>query len=141
MIILDTNILSELMRPQPAAEVQNWLTQAADDVLVTTAITVSEIEYGLSRLPAGKRNNELIARFAALTGAVVDFAVLPFDDAAARRAGQLRGHRESKGLSAQSADMMIAGIAAINSARIATRNIKDFSETGVDLINPWSRIN
>ena len=141
MIILDTNILSELMRPTPAKEVKSWLTQAVDDVLVTTAITLSEIEYGLSRLDEGKRKEELIARFAALTGGVIDFTVLPLDDAAARRAGQLRGHRESKGLSAHAADMMIAGIAAVNEAAIATRNTKDFTETGIDLINPWGMMN
>jgi len=137
LIIVDTNILSELMRPSPAIEVESWLREASDEVLVTTAITVCEIEYGLSRLDNGRRKDELIARFAALTGDVVDFAVLPFDNAAARRAGQLRGLRERKGLSAHAADMMIAGIASTHGAAIATRNDKDFTDIGLEIINPW----
>jgi predicted nucleic acid-binding protein len=142
MIILDTNILSELIRPTPAPEVKNWLLERTDDEpLATTVITIMEIEYGLARLREGARRKDLEDRFAALTGRQFEFTVLPFDEKAARLAGKLRARRESMGLHAQSADMMIAAIALIEGASLATRNVKDFTETGVELINPWDGMN
>ena len=141
MIVLDTNILSELVRPSPALEVKNWLLHlTAGEAIVTTAITVSEIEYGLARLPDGRRRKELEERFEALTGVHSNFAVLPFEENAARLSGKLRAARETNGLHAHSADMMIAAICAIQGASLATRNTKDFTETGIDLINPWELI-
>lgn len=138
MIILDTNVLSELIRPAPAAEVKNWmLERTGEEPLATTAITIMEIEYGLARLPDGARRKDLEERFAALTGRQFEFAVLPFDEKAARLAGKLRSKREATGLHAHSADMMIAAIALIEGASLATRNVKDFTETGVELLNPW----
>lgn len=142
MIVLDTNILSELIRPAPAPEVKNWLLHGTEgQALVTTVITVSEIEYGLSRLPDGRRRKELEERFAALTGAHFEFAVLPLDEQAARLAGSMRAAREAMGLHAQSADMMIAAITALARASLATRNVKDFTETGIKIVNPWDMTN
>jgi predicted nucleic acid-binding protein len=142
MIVLDTNILSELVRPTPASEVKNWLRHQTDgQVLVTTVITVSEIEYGLSRLPSGRRRKELEERFAALTAARFYFTVLPLNEEAARLAGRMRGSRESQGLNAQSADMMIAAITSLAGASLATRNVKDFTNAGIDIINPWDLMN
>ena len=142
MIVLDTNILSELVRPVPAPEVKEWLQEkTGDEVMVTTSITVLEIEYGLARLPDGKKRKQLEDRFDALTGAHFDFAVLPFDEHAARVAGRMRAAREENGLHAHSADMMIAAICAISNASLATRNTKDFTGTGIDIINPWDLMN
>lgn len=142
MIVLDTNILSELIRPIPAQEVKNWLLHnTGNEVLVITVITVSEIEYGLARLPDGRRRKALEDRVKALTGAHFDFAVLPFDENAARLTGRLRANREANGLHAQSADIMIAAITAQAGASLATRNVKDFTNTGIDLINPWDNMN
>ena len=130
------------MRPFPSPEVKEWLLEnAADETLVTTVITVSEIEYGLSRLPDGRKKQDLEERFAALIGPGFNFTVLPLDDAAARLSGQMRGSRENKGLSAQSADMMIAAITRLANASLATRNVKDFTDTGIKLINPWGSVN
>jgi predicted nucleic acid-binding protein len=140
MIILDTNVLSELIRPVPAQEVKNWMLERTDEEpLATTAITVMEIEYGLARLPDGARRKDLEERFAALTGRQFEFAVLPLDEKAARLAGKLRARREFMGLHAHSADMMIAAIALIEGAALATRNVKDFTETGIELLNPWEK--
>ena len=142
MIVLDTNILSELMRPSPAPKVKQWLLQdVADETLVTTVITISEIEYGLSRLPDGRKKQDLEERFATLTGPRFNFTILGLDEAAARLAGKMRGLRESNGLNGQSADMMIAAITRLAGARLATRNTKDFTDIGVELINPWNRVN
>lgn len=130
------------MRPFPSPEVKEWLLEnAADETLVTTVITVSEIEYGLSRLPDGRKKQDLEERFAALIGPSFNFTVLPLDDAAARLSGQMRGSRENKGLGAQSADMMIAAITRLANASLATRNVKDFTDTGIKLINPWGSVN
>lgn len=138
MIVLDANILSELVRPAPAPEVKNWLLHDTEgEALVTTAITVSEIKYGLARLPDGRRRKEVEVRFEILTGAHFAFTVLPFDEKAARLAGRLRAARKAKGFHAQSADMMIAAITALADASFATRNIKDFTDTGIEIINPW----
>ena len=139
MIVLDTNILSELIRPVPAVEVKNWLLNKTEGkALVTTSITISEIEYGLARLPDGHRRKELEKRFEAMTGAHVDFTVLPFEEKAARLSGKFRAAREADGLHSHAADMMIAAICALAGASLATRNTKDFTKTGIELINPWN---
>ena len=142
MVVIDTNILSELVRPSPAQEVKKWLQErTGDEVMVTTAITISEIKYGLARMADGRKRKQLTDRFEALTGEHFDFAVLPFDDKAARIAGRMRATREGKGLHAHSADMMIAAIAHNAGATLATRNTKDFTDVGLEIINPWELMN
>lgn len=138
MIVLDTNILSELVSPAPAPEVKNWLLKHTEgEVLVTTSVTVFEIEYGLARLPYGRRRKELEERFETLTGSHSEFEILPFDAVTARLTGKLKADKEASGFNASSADMMIAAITFLAGAILATRNIKDFAETGIALINPW----
>ncbi|MDI7774704.1 PIN domain-containing protein [Asticcacaulis sp. EMRT-3] len=134
MIILDTNVVSELMKPQPDFHVHDWLMQLGEIPLTTTTITVAEIEYGLQRLPNGRRKTELQASFAAYIQAL---AVLPFDEVAAYKAGQFRAIREASGQAAHPSDMMIAGIAAAAGAALATRNIKDFDGLQIPLSDPW----
>lgn len=137
-IVLDTNVLSELMRPIPALEITNWLSQLTpDQVLVTTVITVHEIQYGLSRLADSHKKNSLKVQFAKFVGPTSKLGVLSLDTMAAQLSGELRGLRESQGLHAQSADMMIAAITKTANAALATRNEKDFSSTGIEIINPW----
>lgn len=134
MIVLDTNVVSELMKPTPQGAVRDWLTGLGDEPLTTTAITLSEIEFGLQRLPDGRRRQALHASFEALIGAL---AVLPLDDVAARQAGRLRASRHAAGLSSQASDMMIAGIVFVADAALATRNTKDFEGLGIALLDPW----
>lgn len=134
MIILDTNVVSELMKAEPDPRVKNWLRAIDDTTLVTTAVTVMEIEYGIGRLPEGRRRRELKARFATLAGAL---AVLPLDGPAAFRAGQFRIDRETAGFPSQPSDMMIAGIAAVAEASLATRNVKDFEGLPLRVVDPW----
>jgi predicted nucleic acid-binding protein len=135
MIVLDTNVVSELMKPAPHDAVRRWLSGLGDSTLATTAVTVSEIVYGLARLPDGQRRITLEARFEAYMEA--GFVILPLDDAAARAAGAFRAMREAAGLGARAADMMIAGIAAAANASLATRNIKDFAGLPVRVADPW----
>jgi predicted nucleic acid-binding protein len=137
VIVLDTNVISELMRPMPSPQVQSWLTRVTEELLVTTVITVAEIEYGIARLPDGKRREGLALRFAELTGPTFDLTILPFDEPAARLAGHLRYTRERQGLDVQFADMMIAAIALNMNATLATRNVGDFAAISLHVIHPW----
>ncbi|MDA0789928.1 MAG: PIN domain-containing protein [Proteobacteria bacterium] len=105
--------------------------------MVTTVITSAEIEYGIARLADGRRRTNLAQRFETLIGPDFGFSVLPLDEPAARLAGHFRHQREVLGLSAQFPDMMIAGIALRIEAAIATRNVGDFSDIGVEIINLW----
>ncbi len=136
MILLDTNAVSELMRPSPHQDFQAWLTASDDRVWNTTAVTIAEVEYGLQRLPLGRRRAELMRRFEILADL---FSALPLDHEAAVQAGRFRALREGQGLSAHPSDMMIAGIAAANGAALATRNVRDFTGLPIELVNPWDR--
>lgn len=138
MIVLDTNVISELMRAAPATKVREWLALVQEELLVTTVITVAEIEYGIARLPESRRRRDIAKRFADLTGPQFDFAVLPFDEPAARLSGQLRTERERQGRQTQMADMIIAAITMAAGADLATRNSKDFSGIGLTVHDPWT---
>ncbi len=137
MIVVDTNVLSELMRPSPQPSVRQWvLGQPAAD-LVTTAVSMAEILYGLARLPDGQRRDDLQV---AATQVFTAFAsqILPFDAAAARHYAAIVDRRDRMGRPIDGFDAQIAAIAASRGAAVATRNLRDFEHTGVDLVDPWS---
>ena len=137
MIILDTNILSELMRPSPNMRVVNWLNAEEPLGVTITAITVAEILYGIERLPDGKRKQ----RFAQLAAEMFeeDFTdrVLPFDEVAAAYYAALVTDSERSGRVIHSADAQIAAICQQHKAQLATRNVKDFEHLGISIIDPW----
>lgn len=137
MIVLDTNVLSELMRPEPAASVLRWIDSQAAEDLFTSAITMAEILHGIERLPDGKRKYSLHTH--ALAMFEVDFAdrILSFDAYAALYYSKLVTTREQSGKPVGLADAQIAAICLAQQAKLATRNVKDFEETEVDIINPW----
>ena len=136
MIILDTNIVSELMRQSPARTVADWsLSQDARD-LFTTSVTLAEVRYGIERLPDGQRKAQLRAKAADIFFALAD-KVLPFDARAALRYATLMADRGRAGQPMAGFDAQIAAICLSYSAALATRNLKDFQQTGLDLINPW----
>lgn len=134
MIIIDTNVISEMMREEPDPEVLAWTATAGR--LHTTAITLAEVEYGIARLPDGGRRDQLTAT-AARVFADFDDLIVPFDARAARRYGEIVAGREGVGRPVATADAQIAAICASRDARLATRNVADFDATGVSLINPW----
>lgn len=137
MIILDTNVVSELMRPTGNPHVLRWIRKSGDGDLVTTTITVAEIQYGLARLPDGSRADALRTAAAELwTSFAAD--VLPFDIAAARDYGALMAARERAGRPISAFDAQIAAIAKVHNAKLATRNVADFRGMGIRLINPWN---
>jgi len=139
MIVLDTNVLSELFRREPDAGVVSWLESLDGDVAIT-AITLAELFAGVRRLPEGRRKTELEA---ALAAAVEPYrgghAILPFDDSCAAAYAEVLHARERAGLPIATADAQIAAICRTRGARCATRNTTDFVGTGVELIDPWHR--
>ena len=135
MIVLDTNVLAELMRPHPDEKVRTWLLSIGNERLAITAITVSEIEFGLQRLPDGIRQRDLRQHFATL---VSGLKVLPLDESAAAFAGAFRAQREKMGLPTTPSDMMIAGIVMQVGGLLATRNTRDFKHLPIELRYPWA---
>jgi hypothetical protein len=137
MIILDTNVVSELMRPEPDARVRQWVNARRADELGTTVITVAEIRHGIERLPDGRRKEGLLSAATDLFTAFGDL-VQPFDVQAAGWFGPVMVRRARLGLPIEGFDALIAAICRARGAALATRNVEDFAETGVEVIDPWS---
>jgi predicted nucleic acid-binding protein len=137
MIVLDTNVLSELMRPSPDAGVEHWVASQPAASLFTTTITQAEILFGISTLPTGARRSAL--QRAATEVFETDLAgrVLPFDSPAANSYAALAAKRRKSGKPISQFDAQIAAIAESRGAAIASRNIQDFAGCGPTLINPW----
>ena len=135
-MILDTNILSELMRPAPDPNVTAWANRQTGRVLFSTAISEAEIRYGLNRLPDGQRKLLMTERFdQALEERLI--LILPFGSDAARAYGDLASNLANKGQIASMADLMIASIALIAGQPLVTRYVSDFQNTGLTVINPF----
>lgn len=136
MIVLDTNIVSELMRVTPAPAVLAWLQQTSSTGLYTTAVTVAEIRYGIARLPQGGRR-ETLHQAANEVFAAFPRQVLPFDLAAATAYADVVAGRERDGNPISGFDAQIAAICRSQAATLATRNTKDFAGTGITVVDPW----
>ena len=137
MIILDTNVVSELIRAAPDPGVRAWANSIPTTQIGTTSITAAELYYGVARLPAGQRRQQLAVAVSALLNDVLRGRVAPFDERAARRYADVITGRERAGRPIEVLDAQIAAICRELGAVLATRNIKDFEETGVELIDPW----
>lgn len=138
MIVLDTNVISELFRQRPNARVIAWLDSLTADVAITT-ITLAELLAGVRRLPEGRRRDDLEA---ALRATLAPYrgtrSLLTFDEDAAEEYAEVLVARERSGLPISTADAQIAAICRASGAICATRNEKDFAETGIEIVNPWS---
>lgn len=137
MIILDTNVVSELIRAAPDPGVRAWVNSIPSTQIATTAITAAELYYGVARLPEGQRRQRLAVAVSALLNDVLRGRIAPFDERAARRYADVIAGRERAGRPIEVLDGQIAAICRELGAVLATRNIKDFEETGVELIDPW----
>lgn len=138
MIVLDTNVISEIFRPEPERRVVAWMEELTGDVAIT-AVTLAELLAGVRRLPEGRRRSALAATIdAALEPYRETKAILPFDGSAAQQYAEVLVAREQAGLPIHAADAQIAAICRANGAACATRNSKDFNGTGVELIDPWA---
>lgn len=140
MIVLDTNVISELFKPHPNVQVTTWLAALTGEVSIT-AITQAELLAGVERLPQGARKSQLATR---ITQSLEPYrrtrAILAFDDLAAEQYAKVVRLRQQAGLPISTGDAQIAAICRANHATCATRNVKDFEQTGIEIINPWAAV-
>lgn len=137
MIVLDTNVLSELIRPEPASGVVDWLRAQARSSLFTTAISRGEMLVGVLMLPVGQRRRRLEEEVGAIFAEDLAGRILAFDSDAADAFASITAQRRALGRPISQSDAMIAGIARSRGARLATRNVRDFEGCGIALIDPW----
>jgi hypothetical protein len=137
MIILDTNVLSELMRPTPAAKVVGWVAAQPAASLYTTSITQAEILHGLMLLPPGRRRRALEAAATSMFAEEFGGRILGFGTDAAPPYARIASERRRAGRPISHFDAQIAAIARSTGGAIATRNVTDFDGCGVTLVDPW----
>lgn len=138
MILLDTNVISELTRPAPNPSVISWLdAQITEDVYIT-AVTEAELRFGVAILPAGRRRERLESEVENMLREDFERRILPFDSDAARLHAEIAASRRAMGKPISYADCQLAAIARCHGAAVATRNFGDFEHCGIDVINPWS---
>ncbi len=138
MIVLDTNALSETLKPSPSQIVLSWLAAQETRAVFITAITQAEMLHGIESLPAGKRKTHLSAAVERIFVERFPGRILPFDEEAARTYAKIASQRKTVGRPISLFDAMIAAIARSRSAAVATRNTSDFEGCGVRVINPWA---
>jgi toxin FitB len=137
MILLDTNVISELMGPAPEKQVADWLDGQSRSSIWTTAINVYEVRSGLFAMPPGKRRAMLEAKFEQLVQSALQGRILSFDSDSAGQAADLCADRRARGRPVDARDTMIAGIVLANHATLATRNVKHFEDIAKWVVNPW----
>lgn len=137
MILLDTNVVSEVMKPEPYPAVHNWLDEQTAETLYISSVTIAELMFGISALPKGKRKDKLTA---ALDGVLELFAdrILPFDISAARRYAVLAVRARAAGKGFPTPDGYIAAIAASHDFAVASRDSSAFTAAGLIVIDPWT---
>jgi predicted nucleic acid-binding protein len=138
VIVLDTNVVSALMRREPDPLVVSWLDGLPPESVWTTAITVFEVRLGLEILEAGRRRRHLEEAFAKALEEDFESRVLPFDQAAAQAAGRIAAERRRAGRTVEIRDVQIAGIVNLRKATLATRDTRHFEGCGLVLVDPWS---
>lgn len=139
MIILDTSVVSELMRPRPDRRVVRWVDAQPNRSLFTTAITEAEILLGIELLPYGKRREQLGKAVVEMFAQDFEGRILGFDSAAAPDFAGIIASRRRLGRPISHADAQIAAIAHCHGAAVATRNVPDFDDCDLTLLNPWDR--
>ncbi len=137
MILLDTNVLSALMRPEPEAVVVKWLDRQPDSSIWTTSVTLMEIRCGLQSMPPGRRREQMTQELEAVLREEIQGRCASFDVAAAEQAAELMALWKVKGKPMELRDTMIAGIALATRATLATRNTGHFEDLSVRVVNPW----
>lgn len=136
-VVLDTNVLSELMRPAPDARVVTWVSRQPPTAVCTTAVTLAEVRFGIARLPAGRRRTLLRHATDDVFAAFAD-RVLPFDAVAAGHYADVVVERAHAGAPISGFDAQIAAICRSHRSSLATRNVDDFDRLGLDLVDPWT---
>ncbi len=139
MIVLDTNVVSEIMLPAPNPRVLRWLDQQPSQSIWITAVTLYELRYGLQLMPAGKKQTALLTLLGRWLAEVVQHRIANFDQAAAQQAASLGAALKLKGRPRDPRDTMIAGIVVAAHSRLATRNGKHFEDIAASIVNPWDK--
>jgi len=137
MIVFDTNVISALMQPSENMVVLAWLDRQPRQSIYITSVSILEVRYGIRILPAGRRRLDLTARFERLLSHAFDNRILPFDVEAAETAAEIAALRKMRGKAVSPPDTQIAGIVMSRNATLATRNVKDFNDLNIPLVNPW----
>lgn len=137
MVVIDTNIVSELMSAEPSVEVLAWVDDRPRRELFVTVVTESEVRTGIALLPEGRRRRGLAEACERAFGSLFAGRVLPFDSDAARAYADIAAARRGIGRPIGQADGQIAAIARARGMAVATRNVRDFAEMGIDIFNPW----
>jgi toxin FitB len=137
LIILDTNVLSELMQKAPDPSVVEWLDRQPAESVWITSITLFEARLGLVLLPSGRRRQALELAFEELLAEDLEGRVLDFDRSAAEAAAVLAAERQQNGRTVDMRDSQIAGIVIARRAALATRNVKHFADITAEVVNPW----
>ncbi len=137
MFVLDTNGVSELMRPAPDPVIASWVSERATSTLFLTTVTEVGLRFGLAVMPTGKRRDGLAGAFKRMLETGFANRVLPFDSVAARAYAEIAAARRRLGRPIPEADCQIAAIARSRGMAVATRNIRDFMDTGIEIPNPW----
>ena len=138
MIAIDTNIASQLLRPDADHSVVAWLDRHKETDLRITSVSVMEIRRGLELMPDGRRRTALVDEWARIFEAIFAGRVLPFDRDSAEIAGRLMAQRVRRGITIDLADTQIAAIAIANGASIATRNVRHFADLPLVVVDPWT---
>ena len=138
MIILDTNVLSEALKPAPSGIVLRWLAAQPRSGVFTTTITLAEILYGVDALPPGKRRTRLLVAVEKIFAQEFEGRILSSDEDAARAFAGIVASRDRGGRPISQFDAMIAAIARVQHAELATRNVADFDRCGIRVIDPWA---
>ena len=136
MIVLDTNVLSALMKPHEA-EIRAWLDRQKLETIWITSISVLEGRSGILQLPPGRRKVAMMQAFDAVFETAIVGRILPFDELAAEAAAEIATRRIAAGLNIETLDTQIAGICMSRKATLATRNVKHFHDLSLPIINPW----
>jgi toxin FitB len=137
MIVLDTNVISELMKSDPDSRVVDWLDSQSSNEVWTTSINIFEIVFGLESLSDGRRKKNLTEAFLGVLEVDLQERVLEFDLSSGKSAGAISAKLFGLGRPVEVRDVQIAGIVATRNATLATRNLKHFRDCGIALINPW----
>jgi hypothetical protein len=137
MILLDTNVVSELMLAKPETHVLRWLDRQPASSIWISAVTVYEIRFGLLVMPPGNKRSSLIEWFERWLVDVVERRIVDFDNLAAGEAAKLAADRKRVGRLRDHRDTMIAGIVLANQATLATRNVRHFDDIAKSVVNPW----
>lgn len=138
MIILDTNVVSEIMRNRPDSRVFTWLEGCDPATLFTTTITEAEVLVGIARLASGQRQRNMLSEAEEVFRTDLAGRVLAFDRSAAAAYAEIASRRERMGKRIEFADGQIAAIALVHGARLATGNVRHFQSCGIDIIDPWT---